>query len=70
MNPYPFQTQLEQKQHEHAIRSLCQQYPGRDEFIRLRYVENLTPLLSGAKIRTFLTILTVRKVKRLLDPQH
>jgi hypothetical protein len=65
-----FQTQLEQTQHEKAISGLCHQYPGQEEFIRHRYLENLTPLLSGAKIRTYLTILTVRKVKRLLEVRH
>jgi len=62
-----FKDNLEQQQHEKAISGLCQLYPGQDEFIRQRYIENLAPLIVGAKIRNYLTILTVRKVVRLLE---
>lgn len=65
-----FKDHLEQTQHEQAISNLCLLYPDREDDIRQHYIENLTPLVAGAKIRTYLTILTVRKVKSLLKTTH
>ena len=66
MSPGFFQDDDEKKLHEQAISSLCQQYPGRQDFIRQRYLEKLKPMISDARIRTYLPILVSRKIRVML----
>lgn len=61
-----FKNELEEQQHEEAIRSLCQEYPEKQQFIRENYLETLEPMIIDAQIRTYLSIFVTRKVKALL----
>lgn len=61
-----FKNELEEKQHEEAIRNLCQEHPEKEQFIRSRYLEALEPMIYDAQIRTYLSIFVTRKVKDLL----
>lgn len=61
-----FKNELEEKQHEEAIRILCEEHPEKQLYIRERYLEALTPMISDAQIRTYLSIFATRKVKALL----
>ena len=61
-----YHDELEQKQHEEAIKSICQQYPEQKEFIRQSYLETLTPLSSEARIRSYLPIIVTRQILDLL----
>lgn len=61
-----FKNELEEKQHEEAIRTLCQEHPEKQEYIRSRYLEALEPMIYDAQIRTYLSIFVTRKVKALL----
>ncbi len=62
-----YQDELEEKQHEEAISRLCQEYPEQKELIRRQYFENLDPLITDARIRTYLPIFVSRKVKTVLQ---
>lgn len=66
MTPTIFKNELEKQQHEDAIRSLCQEYPEKQQFIRENYLETLEPMIIDAQIRTYLSIFVTRKVKALL----
>ncbi len=61
-----FKNELEEKQHEEAIRTLCQEYPEKQQFIRNSYLDTLEPMIFDAQIRTYLSIFVIRKVKALL----
>jgi hypothetical protein len=57
---------MEAKQHEEAIKSLCQEYPEKQQFIRENYLDTLKQMILDAQIRTYLSIFVTRKVKELL----
>lgn len=61
-----FKNELEEKQHEEAIKALCQEYPEKCQSIRKNYLDTLEPLILDAQIRTYLSIFVTRKVKALL----
>ncbi|WP_321372430.1 hypothetical protein [uncultured Desulfuromusa sp.] len=62
-----FKNELEEKQHEEAIRNLCEEHPEKQQYIREQYLEALEPMISDAQIRTYLSIFATRKVKTLLQ---
>jgi len=64
-----YQDELEMANHEKAIKRLCKEHPGQDDFIRENYLELLRPLSSRATIRTYLTIFVTREVKALISKQ-
>lgn len=59
--------ELEQKQHEEAIRQLCELYPDQRDFIRESYLDRLHQVGPEASIRTYLSIFITRQVKTLLE---
>ena len=61
-----FKNELEKKQHEEAIRNLCEEHPEKQQFIRENYLDALEPMICDAQIRTYLSIFATRKVKALL----
>ncbi|MEA3363885.1 MAG: hypothetical protein U9Q61_11545 [Thermodesulfobacteriota bacterium] len=61
-----FKNELEENQHEEAIKVLCQEYPERCQFIQKNYLDTLKPMIFDAQIRTYLSIFVTRKVKALL----
>lgn len=65
-----FQDELEKTSHEDAIKRLCQEYPGRDQFIQETYMELLEPLISEATIRTYLAIFISRQIKAMISKQR
>jgi hypothetical protein len=64
-----FQDELEKTSHEDAIRRLCQEHPGQEEFIRKSYMELLEPLILEATIRTYLAIFVSRDVEAMISKQ-
>ena len=62
-----FKNELEEKQHEEAIRILCEEHPEKRQYIRDSYLQALKPMISDAQIRTYLSIFATRKVKTLLQ---
>ncbi len=70
MNRALFRNEVEAKQHEEAVSSLCQLYPQQCEFIQQRYEELLAPLIAEASIRTYLPIFISRQVSGLLEREH
>jgi hypothetical protein len=65
-----FQDELEKKQHEEAIKNLCDQFPDQQDLIRENYLQSLEPLLEDASIRTYLPIFVSRKIKAELERPH
>lgn len=61
-----FKNKLEEKQHEEAIKYLCEEHPDKEQYIRENYLQALEPMISDAQIRTYLSIFATRKVKTLL----
>jgi hypothetical protein len=59
-----FQHDVEKKQHENAIESLCDQHPDRCRQIRLKYEEEVTRLLPQATIRSYLPTFISRDIHR------
>jgi hypothetical protein len=70
MDQILFQDDIERHQHEEAIKLLCDEYPDQCELIQKNYLENLTPLIADASIRTYLPIFVSRKVKNGLENKH
>lgn len=66
MNIVKYKNELEEKQHEEAIRTLCQEYPEKCQFIRENYLDTLKPMIFDAQIRNYLSIFATRKVRALL----
>ncbi|SEA27928.1 hypothetical protein SAMN05660420_01702 [Desulfuromusa kysingii] len=62
-----FKNELERKQHEEAIRQLCEEHPEKQQYIKTSYLQALKPMISDAQIRTYLSIFASRKVKILLQ---
>ncbi|HKJ05692.1 MAG TPA: hypothetical protein VJ974_08855 [Geopsychrobacteraceae bacterium] len=61
-----FQGEAEKERHEKAIDDLCLIYPGKSIEIRQCYLQKLESLVTGARIRIYLSILVTREVKALL----
>ncbi len=62
-----FQDDREKTQHLEAINRLCQEFPGKEDFVQQCYWEFLAPLITQATIRTYLTILVTREVRMFLS---
>ena len=62
-----FEDERELKQHEDAIDRLCQEHPDQCDLIRDTYLQHLEPMLSEARIRTYLSIFVSRKVTAELN---
>jgi len=55
-----------QLQHDHAIDYISEHYHVQIAIIRTLYESELNELLLNARIKSFLTILTIRHVKEIL----
>ena len=72
MTAIPTNYSQDDRGHEWAIQSLCLENSGiYGEFeIKRLYAEQLALLAVGARILTFLPILTLRKVRNILDSRY
>lgn len=64
-----YQDELDQANHEDAMRRLCQEHPDWDNFIRQSYMQLLRPLITEATIRTYLPIFISREIKEMISRQ-
>lgn len=56
----------EYKQHDSAINYIAEHYHVQTTLIRKLYENELGGLLTNARIKTFLSVLTIRHVKEIL----
>lgn len=62
-----YDTDEERKLHLNVIHSLADQYRLDESTIREIYESQLEELMGGARIRTYLSVLTVRRVREQLN---
>lgn len=62
-----FQSDVEKKQHEHAVESLCEQFPEQKHRIRTAYAQLLAERLPQAAIRSYLPIFISRTIERTIN---
>jgi len=65
-----FQDDREKGQHEDAINQLCQEFPGQEDSVLNCYWDHLAQFTGQATIRTYLTILVSREVRKYLAGQE
>ena len=65
-----YEDENEKKQHFSAIQKLVKDVRSSEEEIRPLYEDVLKEFKTGARIKTFLSILVSKKVKELLDARR